>query len=142
VNLSIRRAEPDDVPALVTIENESFASPNWNGRDFLKYECYVAEIDGNIAGFLVSRELFGGDADSPPQREILNVAVAPVHRRRGVATALISHQLTEPGQLFLEVRESNVAAQKLYQKLGFIEVARRSNYYSSPVETAIVMNMK
>jgi ribosomal-protein-alanine N-acetyltransferase len=42
----------------------------------------------------------------------------------------------------LEVRESNVAARRLYERLGFAEIARRPNYYSSPVETAIVMEMK
>lgn len=142
MKIAIRPAELADIPVLVAIENESFTSPNWRPHDFTKYECYVAEIGRKIAGFLVSRSVFAGDAANPPEREILNVAVAHIYRRRGVATALISQELKRGGECFLEVRESNVAAQKLYRKLGFVEVGRRANYYSSPGETAIVMNMK
>lgn len=142
MKILIRPAELADLPALVAIENESFASPNWHPRDFTKYECFVAEIAGKIAGFLVSRTVDAGDAANLPEREILNVAVAHAFRRRGVATALISREVKRPGQCFLEVRESNLAAQMLYRKLGFVEVGRRPNYYSSPSETAIVMNMK
>jgi ribosomal-protein-alanine N-acetyltransferase len=142
VTITIRRAQEADVPVLVEIENESFASPNWKAEDFAKYKCYVAEINGQIAGFLVCREAYTGDAINPPEREILNVAVARAFRRGGVATALISHELRRSGQFFLEVRESNLAAQKLYKKLGFVEIARRPNYYRSPEETAIVMHMK
>lgn len=142
MKLLLRPAEPSDLAALVAIENESFASPNWNGREFLKYECCVAEFEGKIAGFLVSREVFSGDAHNGAQREILNVAVASAYRRRGIATALISQEVGRSAEVFLEVRESNLAAQELYRKLGFLEVGRRPKYYQSPPETAIVMNMK
>jgi ribosomal-protein-alanine N-acetyltransferase len=128
--------------ALIDIEKESFSSPNWKVGDFLKYDCSILESDGRIAGFLVSREVFAGDAASSAQREILNVAVAPPFRRLGLATALISMELKRPAEVFLEVRQSNVAAQELYRKLGFVEVGRRPKYYQSPTETAIVMNMK
>ncbi|MBV8895706.1 MAG: ribosomal protein S18-alanine N-acetyltransferase [Acidobacteriaceae bacterium] len=142
MKIAIRPAELADIPTLMAIENESFASPHWQPRDFTKFECYVAEISGEIAGFLVSRFVYAGDNSNPPEREILNVAVAGAFRRRGVATALISREMQRPGECFLEVRESNLAAQRLYRKLGFVEVGRRANYYSSPPETAIVMNMK
>jgi ribosomal-protein-alanine N-acetyltransferase len=130
------------VPFLVAIENQSFTSPNWSDDDFLRYECCVAELDGEIAGFLVSREVFAGSARNGAQREVLNVAVAPSFRRRGIATALITRELARPAEIFLEVRESNMAARELYRKLGFIEIGRRPKYYQSPTETAIVMNMK
>jgi ribosomal-protein-alanine N-acetyltransferase len=142
VSLVLRPAQPSDLPGLVAIENQCFTSPNWSDDDFLRYECCVAEVDGEIAGFLVSRELFAGNAHDGPQREILNVAVAPSFRRRGIATALIINELARPAEIFLEVRESNVAAQDLYRKLGFVEIGRRPKYYQSPTETAIVMNMK
>jgi ribosomal-protein-alanine N-acetyltransferase len=86
--------------------------------------------------------VFAGDPANPSQREILNVAVAPAFRRQGIATALILHAFRGSGEVFLEVRESNLAAQELYRKLGFLEVGRRYDYYQSPAETAIVMNMK
>lgn len=138
----IRQAQPTDREALFNIESESFASPHWTGEDLLRYDCSVAEIDGIIAGFLVSRLVFAGDAANPAQREILNVAVDPAFRRCGIATALIAQVLSKSGEVFLEVRESNLAARQLYTKLGFVECGRREDYYQAPTETAIVMNMK
>jgi ribosomal-protein-alanine N-acetyltransferase len=142
VTVSIRSAESSDLDALVSLENQCFRSPNWVAADFLKYQCRVAEKAGEIIGFIVWREVFTGDPANPAERDILNVAVAPDFRRQGIATALISHVLTPPGEVFLEVRESNLAAQELYRKLGFCEVGRRYGYYQSPDETAIVMQMK
>jgi len=142
VTVHIRRAKASDVDVLLEIEDRSFIAPNWTRSDFLKYDCIVAESNGEIAGFLVSREVFGGDAANPSQLEILNLAVAPEFRRLGIATALISKVLSRGAELFLEVRESNQPAQRLYRKLGFLEVARRPKYYHNPDETAIVMNMK
>ena len=77
-----------------------------------------------------------------PEREILNLAVAPNYRRSRVATALLKHELSREATHFLEVRESNVAAVALYRKCGFVEVGRRAGYYEFPTETAIVMSMK
>ena len=138
----IRQANPADVPILVEIEQASFSHPSWTGRDFMANECQIAEVDSQIAGFLVSRQVFPGDAQTPPEREILNLAVAPSFRRIGIASALLQHQLTQKAIYFLEVRESNVAAQALYRRFGFIEIGRRPSYYRSPVETALVMRLK
>ena len=136
MTFAVRAMQPADVPSLLDIENRSFSSAQWDAEDFLKYECFVAELDGKIAGFLVSREIY------PGEREILNLAVAPEFRRRGAATALIFQELERAKEIFLEVRESNTAAQSLYRKFGFTDVGRRDNYYHSPAETAIVMKMK
>ena len=142
MNLVIRAATPSDIPELVAVEKDSFASPHWQADDFLKHECRVAEIDAKIAGFLVSRDICPANGINTAQREILNVAVAPLFRRRGIATALIQLELRRPAEFFLEVRESNFAAQELYRRFGFVEIGRRPQYYDSPGETAIVMNMK
>ena len=75
---------------------------------------------------------------------MMNVAVHPDHRRKGVAEALIlalveelkamdSHCLT------LEVRASNAPAIALYEKLGFFEIGRRKNYYRNPREDALIL---
>ena len=88
------------------------------------------------------RETFPGDAQTRAEREILNIAVAPRFRRRGVADLLLSSELASGCSYFLEVRESNVAAQTLYRKFGFKEVGRRKKYYANPPETAIVMRVK
>ena len=138
----IRRADRDDCLTLERIEKQSFPSPHWRAAHFLVYECTVAEVDGVIAGFLVARSAFEGDEITPAEREILNLAVDPSYRRQGIATALLSAELRRRATHFLEVRQSNIAAQKLYAKFGFKEVGRRADYYSDPIETAIVMSLK
>lgn len=138
----IRSATSNDLPALIEIERASFSYPQWDAGDFLRYVCIVAEIDAQIAGFLVSRETFPGSAEALPEREILNLAVAPAYRRMGIATLLLRRELQHSADHFLEVRESNVAARALYGKLGFVEVGSRKQYYGFPTERAIVMQMK
>ncbi len=138
----LRKATPEDLPALIEIERQSFSHPHWNRDDFLRYRCLVAEVESQIAGFLVSRQTYAGDHNGPPEREILNLAVAGPYRRQGIATILLRHELRHRAAYFLEVRESNIAAQALYRKLGFVPVATRPAYYESPTERAIVMRMK
>ena len=138
----IRPAVSADIPALDEIERESFAPTHWDAGSFLTYDCLVAEIEHQIAGFLVSREVFPGVQGASPEREILNLAVACLYRRLGIATALLKNELSLKATHYLEVRESNIAARKLYERVGFTEVARRPDYYTSPIETAIVMQMK
>jgi len=142
VNPLLRPAITEDLAALLEIESQSFSEPNWRAREFGLYDTWVAECDGQIAGFLVSRETFAGARGSQPEREVLNIAVAPVFRRRGIATLLLRHALASGAVHFLEVRESNLAAQALYRKLGFIEIGRRAKYYDYPEENAIVMQLK
>jgi ribosomal-protein-alanine acetyltransferase len=138
----VRSATEGDVPALLEIEHQSFPNQSWHAEDFLADECIVAEVDGSIVGFLVSRQSFGGNGRELPEREILNVAVAPPFRRMGIASTLLRHELRHKATYFLEVRESNQAAQMLYQQFGFVEIGRRSKYYQEPSEGAIVMQMK
>lgn len=76
--------------------------------------------------------------------ELLNIAMAPTHRRRGYARALMHQVDTECQQhsiqqLWLEVRASNHAAQALYQQFGFVAISRRPRYYRDNQEDAIVM---
>ena len=78
---------------------------------------------------------------------MMNVAVHPDYRRRGIAEKLIMalvQALKERKShwLMLEVRASNEPAIKLYEKLGFSEVGRRKNYYDSPKEDAILMTRR
>src|SRR2546421_2461293 len=76
--------------------------------------------------------------------EILNLGVAPTHRRQGIGRALVERVLQELAGLgvrtvYLEVRASNTSARRLYESLGFGEVARRARYYRRPVEDAVVL---
>lgn len=138
----IRSATPADAPLLLQIEKQSFSNPNWDLEGFFRYSCVVAEVEGTVAAFLVSHETFPALDGAPPEREILNLAVAPKYRGMGIARALLKHELSPRATYFLEVRESNLAAQALYRKCGFIETGRRLGYYEFPNEAAIVMTLK
>ena len=107
------------------------------------YESVVADRDGGLAGFAVARRI------PPAEMEVLNVATDPGLRRRGTAAALLRALLDLPAEiLFLEVRESNLAARELYRSVGFAAVGRRKNYYpglgggTAPREDAIVMKLQ
>ncbi len=141
IEIAVRPAEPADTPSLLAIELASFRDP-WSKRNLEQDNCLAALRDGKLVGFLIWREVYAGDSVSPAEREILNVAVLPEWRRLGVARALLETLLTQPGEYFLEVRESNLGARQLYEHFGFVEVGRRLKYYRRPTETAIVMKMK
>jgi ribosomal-protein-alanine N-acetyltransferase len=138
----LRPAAPADAAALAAIELESFPDPSWTAEDFLRYDCTVAELGSIVAGFLVSRETFSGSPDTPPEREVLNIAVKPEFRRQGLAALLLGHELKRKANIFLEVRESNVGAIQLYKNAGFMQLSRRRHYYDNPRESAIVMRLK
>ena len=92
-----------------------------------------------IAGFVVGRR-------AADEVEILNLAVRPEWRRRGVGRALVQallHSFTGQGEVrvFLEVRESNVAGIRFYGRLGFQQVGRRAAYYRNPTEAALVLEL-
>jgi ribosomal-protein-alanine N-acetyltransferase len=141
VEITIRAANPGDLHEIVAIERLSFTGNFWNIESFAVYDCIIAQVFGETAGFLVSRELIGNTAGDG-EREILNLAVHPQWRRRKIASALLKHELARGGAFFLEVRESNLAARKLYESLGFRVIGTRNQYYANPAETAIVMKRK
>jgi ribosomal-protein-alanine N-acetyltransferase len=97
----------------------------------------VAEANGAVAGYVVGR--YAAD-----EAEILDLAVREDLRRRGVAKALVGAVAERAGRLglsrvYLEVRESNVAALGLYQSSGFKPVGRRRTYYHDPTEDALLL---
>jgi ribosomal-protein-alanine acetyltransferase len=136
IKLTIRAAENRDLEAMARIQAASPEGASWPPNAYLAYDCRVAEVDGQVAGFLATR------TTAPAEREILNLATGPAFRRRGVATRLL-RDLAElqPADIFLEVRESNAAARSLYKRLGFEEAGIRQNYYQNPSEAAIVMRL-
>ncbi|HEX4600948.1 MAG TPA: ribosomal protein S18-alanine N-acetyltransferase [Gemmatimonadales bacterium] len=137
----MRLAASGDVPDVAAIERVAFTDP-WPARDFkecvaLGVPFLVAEERGVVAGYVVGQWV----AD---EGEILNLGVAPGHRRRGVGRALVEAMLARCGErgvttVYLEVRESNTGARRLYDTLGFREVARRARYYQRPVEDAVIL---
>ena len=90
-----------------------------------------------VAGYAVAHH-------AADEAEILNLGVAPAQRRRGLGRALVVRLmalLADRGvrAVYLEVRESNDAARRLYQQLGFRDVGRRPGYYRRPVEDAVIL---
>jgi ribosomal-protein-alanine N-acetyltransferase len=97
----------------------------------------VIEEDGRIEGFIVGRA-----ADH--EWEIENIAVSGAARRRGLGSHLLGEFLRlvrDRGgrEIFLEVRESNQPARKLYEKWAFVEAGRRKSYYHDPAEDALIL---
>jgi len=97
----------------------------------------VAIDDGQVIGYV-------GSQSSCDETDIMNIAVHPKWRRRGVAESLIDRLISELKQrgshaLMLEVRVSNDPATALYEKLGFRQVGRRKNYYRNPKEDALIL---
>ena len=130
----IRRGGPGDLAQVALIQAASPEAAQWDAADYLHYDFRVSLCEIRVAGFLVSRTLVEGET------ELLNLAVAPEFRRQGVARKLVESLLAEaPGVVYLEVRESNRAARKFYNHMGFQEVSSRSGYYQAPPEAAIVM---
>jgi [ribosomal protein S18]-alanine N-acetyltransferase len=138
----IRPARPADVDALSQLERRCFTDP-WSDASFREsVEAgwsfgLVAETQDGIGGYLIAREAAGTG-------EILNLAVAPELRRSGIARELLAAGLAALAtrnveEVFLEVRESNLAAQALYLGAGFRPVGQRSGYYRSPKEDALVL---
>jgi ribosomal protein S18 acetylase RimI-like enzyme len=134
--ISIRAAVGDDLQHIFAIQATAPEASQWHADDYLAFNTHVAVMGGRVAGFLVSRQVADGE------REILNVAVDPAYKRRGVARQLIREEVGRwPGTHFLEVRESNAAARRLYESLGFEQVGERPAYYENPAETGIVMRI-
>ena len=97
----------------------------------------VAVEDDRLAGYVGSQTVMG-------ETDMMNIAVNPDFRRKGIAEALVNaltDELKSIGShcLTLEVRASNEAAINLYRKLGFSQVGRRPNYYRHPKEDALIL---
>jgi [ribosomal protein S18]-alanine N-acetyltransferase len=123
-----------DLAEIAAIQAASPEAAQWRPEEYLDLDFRVCVLDGRIAGFAASR------VTAPGERELLNLAVGSEFRRRGVGAQLVRQLVTEAGVcVFLEVRESNRAAQLFYKALGFQEVGLRPTYYDNPPESAIVM---
>ena len=126
---------------MLAIERASFADP-WPGRAFREALAsralfLVAVRTRAVVGYVLARHVLD-------EGEILNLAVAPGERMRGMGRALALRaleELQERGvtQVFLEVRSSNAVARRLYAAIGFREVGRREGYYGRPTEDAVVL---
>lgn len=136
----IRPMTAADVPSVAALEKLCFSDP-WSVSSI------ASELDNPLSLWLVWEEdgaaaAYLGVQRVPPQADVMNVAVSPALRRRGIACALfaeLERRLPEIDELFLEVRASNSGAIALYRTLGFEQVGRRPNYYLDPREDALIL---
>jgi ribosomal-protein-alanine N-acetyltransferase len=142
----IRRTVPLDIPAIVSIEKESFTDP-WDQSVFLEALTYypttyfVAVCDGMVAGFIV-----GGLEDTGENiyGHLCNLGVSRPYRHRGIGKLLVrrvEHQfgLELATGVQLEVRVSNTTAQRFYRQMGYRDVFVIDNYYSDGEEAIVMM---
>ena len=130
----------------MAIERAAFSDP-WSRRAFLDLlaqphirACAVEEPDGTLAGYALA-------SVAADEGEILNLAVAPLARGRGLGHVLLDALLDRfrrEGVLavYLEVRPSNAAALHLYESAGFRTVSTRRAYYRNPTESALTMALQ
>lgn len=139
----VRPLRPEDLPEVERIERQAMPAP-WS-EEQLRAEIGVT---GGLALVATEGEALCGYAffrTCLPECELLHLVVAPKWRHRGMAAALLAQALADfAGQgytaCFLEVRASNAAARRLYEKVGFLQTGTRKRYYNQPVEDALLLS--
>ena len=132
----------EHVPQIAHLEILCFHDP-WSEKSIASelenaLSLWIVAVEGDdVIGYVGSQTVLGWS-------DMMNVAVHPDHRRRGVGEKLVialeeALKAQESTCLTLEVRASNDPARTLYEKLGFVEVGRRKNYYRNPKEDALIM---
>jgi ribosomal-protein-alanine N-acetyltransferase len=138
--VEIRRLVYADLPQVVAIERRAFTTP-WSLAMFVLElskpagVCLAAEVENELVGYIVCSRY-------DTVWHVMNVAVDPDFRRRGIATALIGALIERVGddaQITLEVRRSNTGALALYEKFGFRSAGVRRRYYADNGEDAVIM---
>lgn len=140
--MNFRPMLEEDLEQVVEIEKTSMPSP-WSKELFeeeLHREAahyFVLEVEGKVAGYM-------GYWEAPQEAHIINLAIGPDFRKKGLGFQMMDYCMEYArkrgaGLATLEVRQSNEAAQALYEKMGFRTVAIRKQYYSDNQEDAIVM---
>lgn len=140
-----RTLAPADLDFVLSITASSPEASQWTRADYEQFLdggvsgiCLVAEIDDAVVGFICFRVV-------SDEAEVLNLAVSPSARRRGVASGLLADaiRISQDGgarRMFLEVRDTNRPAILFYERQGFSLTARRCGYYFSPPADALVLS--
>ena len=143
----IRPIEARDVDAILAIQSACLEIAQWTAWDYGRVARgemigWVAHADDRaaITGFLVARRI-------AEDIEILNLAVQPGARRRGIGSELLRESFAwgksvGAASALLEVRQTNFAALRFYARHGFEVVGRRKQYYIAPIEDALVLKAK
>ncbi len=141
----IRPMSIEDLERILQLEESSFPDP-WTRNNFshevvtneFSNAC-VIEVDGELAGYAV---YWCFDIEA----HLANFAIDSRYRRQNVGSILLKHVIEDIrnkniGNIYLEVRASNVAARKLYAKHGFVEDGVRKNYYLKEKDDAVLMSL-
>lgn len=144
IKLTVKTLPAEDAPLAAEVEQISLGDEAWSAQGILDTldrngHYLAAYIDDQFVGH-------GGFTAVLDEGYITNIAVHPNHRRKGIAYRLteeLKNKATELKLSFLtlEVRESNLAAIKLYEKSGFKAVGKRKGFYSAPKEDAVLMTL-
>jgi ribosomal-protein-alanine N-acetyltransferase len=149
----LRPARLADIDEIHRIEREAFPNPPWSRNSF------VVLVDDRRVSFLVAANAVGG-SEVPgyeivgyvvtwivaDEAEIANLAVRADRRRSGIGRSLVEAAVSAAvaggaQAMYLEVRQSNVAARALYEHRGFVAVGKRLRYYRNPSEDALVLRL-
>jgi len=130
----------DDAKELAVLDQLCFSVP-WSEKSFCE------EAENTLATYFVAKEDdkivgYGGIWNVSGEGQITNIAVHPDYRKKGIASEILKALIENVGlceKIFLEVRESNLAAICLYEKHGFKKCGVRKNFYHSPQENGIIM---
>jgi len=144
----IRSATAEDLPAILAIEAKAEHAAHWpekKYREMLESQTsrrlvLVLEERGTVQGFVIGHLL-------DQECEIENLVVASDFRRRGWGSKLLQSLIDAAHQagvtaFSLEVRDSNLAARALYNRIGFVENGRRKQYYREPEEDGILFTFR
>lgn len=141
--INIRRMTGEDISAAAALERECFSQP-WSENAYLsalanENALYLAAetADGSLVGMCGLLDILG-------EGDLSNVAVKACFRRQGIAERMLAELLLEGKKrgvtaFTLEVRASNEAAIRLYEKCGFVCEGRRKNFYQKPKEDALIL---
>ena len=140
--IMLTEMKAEHVPQVAQLEKVCFSDP-WSEMSIAHelesiWSYWLVAVDGDtVAGYI-------GSQSSIDESDIMNVAVHPDYRRQGIAEALINNLVNDlktrgSHALMLEVRASNDPAIALYEKLGFVQVGCRKNYYRNPKEDALIL---
>jgi ribosomal-protein-alanine N-acetyltransferase len=122
---------------MARIQQRCPEAAQWPVGDYSNFETLIAFAGGTAAGFCAWRQ------SAPDEAELLNLAVDPDWRRRGVAKSLLAAlEARAHGEIFLEVAEPNVAAIALYAAAGWEPIGIRKGYYQVGRINAVVMKKR
>lgn len=142
-NIEIKEMKKEHLDGVMVVENLSFKIP-WSRDSFLEELTtnelavyFVATSDGQVIGYGGLWRIFN-------EGHITNIAIHPEFRRCGAGSKIMDRILdmcmeNDINSLTLEVRKSNLAAQRLYEKYGFKIEGMRKKYYTDTGEDALIM---